>query len=296
VPKWAQRRHDLWNSELLLLNESPIRYRQLTVPCCRACNGDRLKPLEDALSVAVYQGRDAVLKLGYQPLFLWLGKLIYGLLYKEATLMANRADPSSDRIVPQRVLAAYHMHELLLRQAGGGAHLVNGIPGSIYVFNVQQLPDPRMEWDYQDFSDQLVVGCRVGRVALVADLADCGLLHQYEMFEECESLELHPLQFRELLAAAAYISTLRPSSGAYLYAETAPVRILQLASLSPTCYAEWDHAKYAKVLAWYLECDWEKLFTSPDLVWSCLHRPDGTLRELPFDELPFSSLRDVTLR
>lgn len=33
IPKWAQRRYDLWNQTVTLLNGTGLKYSQLTVPC-----------------------------------------------------------------------------------------------------------------------------------------------------------------------------------------------------------------------------------------------------------------------
>src|SRR5262245_49103738 len=48
VPAWAQRRYNLWDQRLTLLNGTDIPYRHVTIPCCDDCNGYRLKPMEDS--------------------------------------------------------------------------------------------------------------------------------------------------------------------------------------------------------------------------------------------------------
>lgn len=60
IPAWAQRRHNLWNQRLVLLNATDIPYRQLTVPCCDDCNRNHLRPIEDSLSQTVEHGHKAV--------------------------------------------------------------------------------------------------------------------------------------------------------------------------------------------------------------------------------------------
>ena len=37
-PKWLQNKFRLWNQELILLNGTAIKYRRLTIPCCKNCN------------------------------------------------------------------------------------------------------------------------------------------------------------------------------------------------------------------------------------------------------------------
>src|ERR1700688_551596 len=46
IPKWAQNRFSLWNQKMMLLNETHIRYRSLTIPCCCEYNTVHLHPSE----------------------------------------------------------------------------------------------------------------------------------------------------------------------------------------------------------------------------------------------------------
>ena len=41
-PKWLQNRFNLWNQRLDLINLTDIPYRNLTIPCCKTCNGVHL--------------------------------------------------------------------------------------------------------------------------------------------------------------------------------------------------------------------------------------------------------------
>ena len=104
IPRWAQKRYQLWDQQLILLNQTSIPYRQLTVPCCDECNKYRLKPIEDSLSQTVEQGKDAVRLLGDKTIFIWLGKILYGLLYKELTLLLDRSDPSAGSIITPEII------------------------------------------------------------------------------------------------------------------------------------------------------------------------------------------------
>jgi len=75
IPRWAQKRHDLFNQRLFLINKTEIQYRQLIVPCCSKCNNDHWAPIERDLSEAVKFGRSAVLGLGKERIYLWLAKV-----------------------------------------------------------------------------------------------------------------------------------------------------------------------------------------------------------------------------
>jgi len=110
IPRWAQNRYELWNQQFILLNRTSIPYRQWTVPCCDQGTNYRLKPIEDSLAQTVERGRDAVMSLGHKILFLWLGKIFYGILYNELSLVVDRKDPQGITIITPEFLERYRRH------------------------------------------------------------------------------------------------------------------------------------------------------------------------------------------
>ncbi len=120
IPKWAQNRYDLWNQKLFLLNKTLIPYRQLTIPCCAECNKYRLQPIEISISSATLSGPEAVRKLGEKVLFLWLGKIFYGILYKELFLFFERKSSDGITIINPYLLQKYKSHLFFLQQARRG--------------------------------------------------------------------------------------------------------------------------------------------------------------------------------
>ncbi len=144
VPTWAQRRYNLWDQHVVLLNGTRLPYRNLTVPCCDDCNKYRLKPIEDSLCMTVDHGGQSVEQLGKMVLFLWLGKILYGLLYKELTLLLDRSDPSQGTIVTPEILDRYKMHRFFLQQVRQTIECVDFCPASVHVFTMQKLPMPAL--------------------------------------------------------------------------------------------------------------------------------------------------------
>jgi hypothetical protein len=87
VPLWVQREFQLGDQFLHLPNDTAIRYRQLKTPCCRKCNNEHLSRIENQMKQAVEGGADAVRPLDPLVLFLWLGKVFYGLMYRDFLLL-----------------------------------------------------------------------------------------------------------------------------------------------------------------------------------------------------------------
>lgn len=49
-PKWLLKKYNLYDKKIkILLNETTISYRNLTIPCCLDCNGKYLSIIEDKM-------------------------------------------------------------------------------------------------------------------------------------------------------------------------------------------------------------------------------------------------------
>lgn len=84
IPKWLQKRFNLWDDKILLPNQTTIPYRQLTIPCCKICNNKILSPIENA----VQHGEPDDLTL-----WKWAIKIHYGLNFKHQFLEWDRSHP-----------------------------------------------------------------------------------------------------------------------------------------------------------------------------------------------------------
>lgn len=293
VPRWAQRRYDLWDQHIVLLNGTSIAYRNLTVPCCDDCNKYRLKPIEDSLSQTVDLGKRSVEQLGQMVIFIWLGKMLYGLLYKELTLLLNRADPAAGTIISPKLIQRYKTHRFFLQQVREVVDCVNFCPGSIHVFSMQKLPQPALEWDFCDNIDTMFVGCRVGRTAFVASLGDGGAEQSMEAhFANIANLHLHPVQFREICAMVSYRSTLQTRTPKYITIQGEPHKVHQQPlggfSLKPY-FEEWEMNVYAKYLAFYLGVSVEQVLLPSGEVKTWLYDQYSNPRFIDFAKYPGTS-------
>src|SRR5260221_14627926 len=63
IPKWVQKKYDLWNESLGLLNDTSIQYRQLTVPTSKRFNNNTISKVEPTLKVAILSVSGAVIPL-----------------------------------------------------------------------------------------------------------------------------------------------------------------------------------------------------------------------------------------
>jgi hypothetical protein len=279
VPAWAQRRFDLWDQRLELINGTFIAYRQLTVPCCVTCNRVHLRALEDSIADCSRAGRSAIAALEKRAVFLWLGKILYGILYKELSLLLDRSDPQSQTIITADFLKKYRTHRLLLQEVRNRVRLTHGDYGSVFVWDAQDLPDHTMEWDLVDNVDTCFVGCRVGRVALFGALADGGALQTWEPnYNDIRDLRLHPVQFRELAAQFSYLSAIATRTPKYTIISGRPHSVVQnpLGGFSAKpLFEDFDPSVYARFLSHYVGLRYEEVFDPPDKLLTWLRGPDG---------------------
>jgi len=172
-----------------------------------------------------------VRNLGQKTIFQWLGKIFYGLLYKELFLHFNRADPSTGTITSPELLEEYQLHHYFLQSVRVPMDFETEFPASIIVFETQAPPDSRMQWDFSDEIQSLFIACRLGKVGIIAVLQDGGAQNDlFNYFEDVLDMPLHPLQFREIVAQIKYKSLLFQRTPKYTIIEDNPIKVLQLPS------------------------------------------------------------------
>lgn len=212
-PKWIQRRFNLWNEKLTLLNGTLIPYRQLTIPCCTECNSEHLSQIESQVEAAFAAGMESVATLDRRILFLWLAKIYYGLIFRELFLPLARSDPKLGPIATDEQLKLFRMHHMLLQGTRGVVRWRHPEqqPASIFVFKCQTTKSTRANFDYFDIVQYPYLAIRVGPVGVMSVLQDWGALEgsvKLPQIEAARSLDLHPIQFRQVAAIGAYMSYL----------------------------------------------------------------------------------------
>ena len=106
-PKWLQNEFSLWDEKIVLLNGTDIPYRDLTIPCCAPCNSGPLSEIESKMKHAYSEGHESLINLDERDLFLWLGKIFFGLIYKELFLLADRKNAALGSIFRKEDMEMY---------------------------------------------------------------------------------------------------------------------------------------------------------------------------------------------
>jgi len=204
-PKWLQNRHGLWNQKIGLLNETKIPYRNLLIPCCSTCNQEDLARLESTISTAVLSGYEACSAIDERLLYLWSGKLFYGILRKEITLSRERSKQDPESIFPKELLKSFSDLHLFLQGIRGAHEFPANVPYSVLVCNLHDLGEQR-NFCFRDSLFNMTLAIRMGEIGIIIALEDAGLtkISYGRYVEAVAGRKLHPIQFDELSAKVLY--------------------------------------------------------------------------------------------
>jgi hypothetical protein len=180
-PKWLQSRFDLWNNRLILVNRTEIPYKSLTVPCCKRCNNVHLSQIENKVRDAVAVGPSAVEALDPLIVYLWMGKIFFGILYCEHLLSGERGRRSKP-ILPRDVLEELGFHHLYLQGTRKRLICPFGIPGSLFVFGTSEPERTNLQFDFLDNHILRCMAIRMGSVGIVCVFHDARMIRSFHEF------------------------------------------------------------------------------------------------------------------
>lgn len=273
IPKWLQHKFNLFNECLTLLNGTLIPYRNLTVPCCEACNNGFLSQIENAVHPIIERGtvetQDEKLLLGR-----WLSKILIGFLVKETGLLLDRKRPDSGPMVPaQFIEELQHCHFVLqsARKPTTFRCLHGNLPFSLYFYEVADTGGDQ-EFDLSTNIFGQSVAIRAGRLGVIF-VSDGGLqMHAgpggpYALSGSAVS----GAQFSELAARVHYKATLRDATHFYITSENdefmqvEQMHVESYSGLIPgsdelRIFKEWDEEALSYALAAYTRCNRSAVF------------------------------------
>lgn len=286
-PRWLQRKFDLWDQEIYLLNGTTIPYRQLKIPCCKKCNNEYLNKLvEKPIEEAFRGGYEEFKKLDRKIIFQWLTKLSYGMLFKELSLMLDRGDPTIGRIIDAEQLKEFKILYSFLRSILHETTFNEPKPWSILLFNIKD--DSKFKYYAYDHVFGNCFFMRANEIGIISNLQD-GSYQQEFFYEHMKVFLKTPLvdiQFREICAKFFYKNTLMIKSPTFLTLVPSKTNNhMDVITTQPggNVFADWNQYEYAKILEKYLApygIPFEKIYYEGDKVSSYLYNADGTIKQL----------------
>jgi hypothetical protein len=178
IPKWLQRRFNLWNQTLALPNGTTSPYRQVKVPVRTEHNG-RFSAIEASIAQGNFPKHEA---------YLWALKIHIGLIYRDARLKIARSHPASPSILNVDDFATevsmFRQLYDIWRQGG----TTDPSPfGSVYVFDSFVGPS---EFDFFHCMTTGTVGVNLGDKFVVVFLWDQGDAYRANTLDMWEKYHL----------------------------------------------------------------------------------------------------------
>ncbi|WP_426060419.1 hypothetical protein [Hymenobacter sp. B1770] len=205
---WLQARYQLAERPIQLLDQRTVQFSDLRLPASPAVQ-QRIHELESSVAAAAAEGPAALRALGDDTLFLWMGKMFYGIFITE---LLNEFEPL---IKPKYPLAE---NAALVRRFQAFFQLLQGlrvpteyadfVPGSVFVLEADPTEDVT-PFEYDDDLNTLVFSIKLDKTVLVACLVDIGLIGQAmgKVYQDAQR-PLHPVQIAEFKARVYYAAHL----------------------------------------------------------------------------------------
>jgi hypothetical protein len=251
-PKWLQRRHDLWNQSLTLPNKSMIKYRQLTVPCCKKCNNEYLSDMEKRIETAFSSGADGVRNLDSTIIYKWVMKIFYSLMYKDLSLRRERGSQNSEMIMTPDVLAQFRFMFDCMQSIRKSIKLDERF-SSLFIFDVHRdiRKDARLDFFYVDDILHWQIALQSDNVGIICCIGDNKVIERRhsKYFKPFYEMKLNPIQFRQLIADVFYTRTLLKNGGCTVMM---PYEIVLVPSFN-NVYKEYNFKEYAVCLFYLLQ-------------------------------------------
>ena len=255
-PKWLQHRYALWDKELTLLNDTQIKYRQLTIPCCRVCNGTHLGRIENQIRQAVTNGFLGCTALSDLVIYQWAGKIFFGILRKELTLLLDRKDKTVGTIVSEKLVKSFSALHLFLQSIRQPFEFQQPPPYSVLIAHLHCGNDTP-SYDFRDNLIYQLVQFRMDDIGIIVVFEDCGIVSDSygRYLIEVDGRKLMQIQFDELYAKTLYQKSLIEYSPKYFTVSNVDPTVTTIVhEISGGVYVnEWNHEEFANVFRLLLE-------------------------------------------
>ena len=253
--EWLIKRYALHEKTMMMLAENRVSYSDLKVPCAPEVIKNHLAPLERIIQTAFESGYDSVKQLPRLPLFQWMAKLMYGVLYNDMVhgIEQMKKKNESFKISPLLAKKFGNLHSML-QSVIQPMEFEKFQPWSIEIFKVNYSTDL---FNYKDETKNINFSLGMNGFGVVACLQDNGeneIFHK-DLLDKIGDHILHPIQFEEVCARYLYSNYLLNTSKIYQFEESEQGVKVTLETDPSTkgkpLFNKWEDKTYSQVLANY---------------------------------------------
>ena len=294
-PEWLQKRYGLADKSLLLLDQSMVTYASLKIPCCPVC-AEKVGEIEEKVQEKAASGLVGWQEMEEKTLFLWLAKMLYGILVTELKAEQNPLiKPEHSVGENPKMLHKFQSFFQLLQAVRVPIEFDDFTPCSIFIVPLKQ-NGQESAFSYRDELTTMVFSLQLDEVLIVACLLDNGFVKKAltPVWREIEGKLLFPIQAAEFSARifyAAYLFNLIPD---YFVRKQQPgdthlIYDTLVDDITATIFNPWEFSVYATALQKFWE-PWQigrsQILQDPQNPLSFLLNEEGRFRELQEWEIP----------
>ncbi|MEO9146245.1 MAG: hypothetical protein ABI237_11895 [Ginsengibacter sp.] len=268
-PDWVLDRFSLRDKKFRMMDQvTGIRYEDLRLPCSSEVR-KALTVLDEEIENAFTAGYDEVKDIPEERLFLWMGKLVYGVLYSDLCLEISRSikrGKGKDFKLSESLKTKFGKFHLMLQSLMVPMEFKGLKPWTIRIVKLKYSKDT---FNYKDEPINLNFSLGMNGFGIIACLQDNGAVgvDQLGIVDKISDKILHPIQFEELCARFLYANYLLKKSSRHIIQPGEKKVIIESVPLiddpSGSLFGRWDDNMFAQVLAGYWE-PWG--FTKNDII------------------------------
>lgn len=257
-PQWLMDHFGLGEEKIKLMENSKVKqvaYADLKVPCVPAVKS-AFADLDEQFQNAYKMGYEGVAELDEQLIFLWSGRIVYGLLYLELAGEMERHQKIGKEFKISKKLAKHlGQFHLMLQSVVKPISFGERKPWSIVRFPLKYSADIL---SFRDDVTNLLFQFGVNGFGFIVCFKDNGGVaeEQSAILEKIKGYTLHPIQFEELYARLHYTADLLQYLPKYEFTESESelkIESLPVEQINPKLplFGYWTDDTYAQLLANY---------------------------------------------
>lgn len=250
---WVLDKFELRNKYFKLIDTSHVlKYNDMKLPCSHQTK-EAYELLEKKIEHAFESGVSAMKALDEQELFLWMGKIVYGILYFDLKFEQEKQRKlNSELNLSPHLVDRFAKFHLMLQSLVSPIKFRTGNPWSIAIVPLKYSKDV---FNYRDDAVNLLFSLGTNGFGLIACLQDNGInINEHQkIIQNIGETQLHPIQFEELVGRFMYSNYLLQYKPTYTFSEQNNCLIIDshpiVATEKRPLFGTWEDKMFGQVLA-----------------------------------------------
>lgn len=254
-PTWILDRFDYHNRRFTLMDTVNSKlYKDLKLPCSSVAK-EAYEQLDKEVKMAFDKGYEGVKALDEQRLFLWISRIVYGVLYQEIIFEKERLERRDlDFKISPVLKERYAYFHLMMQSLVAPIEFSDKKPWSISIVRLKYSEEV---FNHRDDAVNLLFSLGINGFGIIACLQDNGVLmdEQQTTLDKIGDMELHPIQFEELCARVLYSNYLLQAQPKFQFHATEERLKIEALEVKPevnqSVFSVWDNEMFEQVLEDY---------------------------------------------